>query len=273
MYSLRALLFGLPSRSTCTRNQMIGCNKDQVKLNSGESLHDLQIHNLYLLQRDDGYCFTSDSVLLANFVKAKKKDTLIELCAGSGVVSILVCAKNAYKKVTAIELQKALADLCERNFSINNIENTLTICAAAQQAPSILGCECADVVYCNPPFFKAEALTAENEERAIARKEIKLTLKEVAETAAKLLRFGGSFYMVHQTERMAEVFDTLLSHNLQPKEAQLIQPKSDRASNIFLVRAVKGGKTGLTFLPTLIMYDENGNETDELKEIYKRKKK
>ena len=252
---------------------MIGCNPSSVGLNAGEKLHDLQIHNLHLIQRDDGYCFTSDSVLLANFVKTKKSDTVVELCAGSGVVSILACSKNNYKTITAVELQPTLASLAERNFCINNIQNSKVICGRLQDCPSILGSEIADVVFCNPPFFKKELLTAENEERAIARKELCLNLPELVECCTKLLKFGGNLFMVHQTERMAEIFSVLEKYKIQPKEVQLVQPKKDKSSNIFLVRATKGGKSGLKFLPTLIMYDQNGNESKELQEIYCRKKK
>ena len=89
----------------------------EVQLNKGEELHDLQIHNLYLIQNRSGYMFTSDSVLLANFVKFKKSDFVIEFCAGSGVVSILAASKNTYRDLAAVEIQANLADLAKRNFT------------------------------------------------------------------------------------------------------------------------------------------------------------
>ena len=252
---------------------MIDYNKEEIKLNNGEQLHDLQINNLFLIQRTDGYCFTSDSVLLANFVKSKKTQTLVELCAGSGVVSILVSAKNEYKKIYAIEIQKSLADLCERNFILNKIQNTQTICTSVQESLKYINAESVDIIYCNPPFFKKEMLTSLNLEKAIARKEIYITLEELITTCSKLLKFGGCLYLVYQTERMGELIEALTKNNLQPKELQLVQPKINKNSNIFLIKAVKGGKSGLKALPTLTMYTELNEETEDLKKIYQRKKK
>ena len=78
-------------------------------------------------------------------------------------------------------------------------------------------------------------------------------------------------YLVHSSERLAEVLTVLKRHNLEPKQLQLIQPKIDKESNSFLVMAKKGGKTGIKCLPTLIMYTKNGEETEQIKKIYQRK--
>ena len=245
----------------------------EIELRKGEEIHDLQIHNLYLIQNKSGYMFTSDSVLLANFVKFKKTDCVIELCAGSGVVSILAASKNKYKDLAALELQESLASLAKRNFALNNIENAGVVCESVQNSVELFGAESADVVFCNPPYFKPDVITASNTEKAIAKQEIYLTLPELALASSKLLKFGGDFYMIYSSERLPEVMTELKRVNLEPKEIQLVQPKKDRESNVFLVRATKGGKPGVRMLPTLIMYDNENHETKELSKIYKRKKK
>ena len=252
---------------------MIGCNPNSVRLEEGEELHDLQIHNLFLLQRKNGYMFTSDSVLLANFVKLKKNDSAIELCSGSGVVSVLVAAKNEYKQITSLELQESLFELGKKNFKINNIQNATAHLGRVQNADKMFGAESFDVAFCNPPFFEPKLLTAENKERAVARKEIELSLSELVFSVSKILKFGGSWFLVYQSKRLSEVFEELEKHNLEPKEIQFVQPKKNKESNIFLLRATKGGKKGLKVLPTLVMYDDDGEESQELKEIYQRKKK
>lgn len=244
-----------------------------VDLAPGEELHDLQINNLYLVQRRSGYMFTSDSVLLANFVKFNKNDFVIELCAGSGVVSILASAKNKYRDLAALELQEGLAELARKNFTLNNIQNASVICDSVQHSVELFGNEVADVVFCNPPYFKQDLLKSINTEKAIARQEICLTLPELVKATSKLLKFGGNFYLVYQTERLPEVIVELKKHNLEPKEIQLIQPKENKESNIFLLKATKGGHPGIVALPTLVMYDKENKETKALQKIYKRKKK
>ena len=244
-----------------------------ITLNKGEELHDLQIHNLYLIQNRSGYMFTSDSVLLANFVKFKKTDRVIELCAGSGVVSILASSKNSYKDLAAVEIQDSLAQLARRNFSLNNILNAGVVCDSVQNSVELFGAESADVVFCNPPYFKPDTITVSNTEKAIAKQEIKLTLPELMIASSKLLRFGGEFYMVYCSERLPEVMVELKRVNLEPKEIQLVQPKKNKESNVFLVKATKGGKPGVRMIPTLIMYDSENRETKELSKIYKRKRR
>ena len=247
--------------------------KKEVNLEKDEELHDLQIHDLFLIQRRSGYMFTSDSVLLANFVKFKKTDFVIELCAGSGVVSILASAKNQYRDLAALELQENLANLARKNFSLNHIENAGVICDSVQNSVELFGAETADVVFCNPPYFKQETSSASNTEKAIARQEIYLTLPELVQATSKLLKFGGEFYFIYCTERLPEVITELKKCNLEPKELQLVQPKANRESNVFLMKATKGGRPGLKAIPTLIMYDKNDKESKELQKIYKRKKK
>ena len=242
-------------------------------LYKGEELHDLQIHNLYLIQNKSGYMFTSDSVLLANFVKFKPSDCVIELCAGSGVVSILAGSKNKYRDLAALELQESLAQLAKRNFALNNIENAGVVCDSVQNSVKLFGNESADVVFCNPPYFKPDGFSSSYSEKTIARQEIYLTLAELVDAASKLLRFGGDYYMIYSSERMPEVMYELKRVNLEPKEIQFVQPKKNRESHVFLVRATKGGKPGVKMLPTLIMYDNENKETKELSKIYKRKKK
>ena len=63
-------------------------------LGEGERLEDLQCNGLKIIQNKNLYTFTSDSVILANFVKTKANDIAVEIGAGCGVISILAQAKN-----------------------------------------------------------------------------------------------------------------------------------------------------------------------------------
>ena len=94
-------------------------NKDL--LNSDENLDDLEFRNLKIIQRKDGYKFSTDSVLLANFGKAKQNDVYVDLCSGSAVVAILFSCKNNIKKSYAVELQPALADMAKRSVILNKL--------------------------------------------------------------------------------------------------------------------------------------------------------
>ena len=90
---------------------------NKIKIESSERLDDLQLNGLKIIQKKDGYTFTSDSVLLANFVKAKKSDNMLEIGSGTGIVSILVNEKQKPKHITALEIQETYANLSEKNIT------------------------------------------------------------------------------------------------------------------------------------------------------------
>ena len=130
-------------------------NFEETLLKGGEVLDDLQLNNLKIIQNRKHYCFTSDSVLLSNFVKTGPKDNVLELCSGCGVISILVNEKCKPKRVVGIELDKILFDMSVRSVQYNGINNITFICDDAKNILNYEKRQSFDVVVCNPPYFKA----------------------------------------------------------------------------------------------------------------------
>lgn len=58
-------------------------------------LDDLLVDGMKIYQDDDLYKFTSDSVLLSRFARAKKNEIAADFCAGSGIVGLHFYALNA----------------------------------------------------------------------------------------------------------------------------------------------------------------------------------
>ena len=96
-------------------------------IKTSERLDDLNLDGLKIIQKIDGYGFTSDSVLLANFVKTKKNDVCLEIGTGSGVISILVNYKEKPHKIYAFEIQEEVAKLAKRNIELNNMQNQINV--------------------------------------------------------------------------------------------------------------------------------------------------
>lgn len=207
-------------------------------------LEDLGCNNLKILQDDQEYRFTSDSVLLANFFKAKKSDRVVELCSGSGVISILGSAKTGAKQFDLFEIQPNLAKMCEESIRINNLTNIFVHNCDLRFAPEVLRNEKIDVVVVNPPYYK-EDTKSNGDNIDIATHERTITLKDVAETSSKILKFGGDFYMVHIASRLAEICHELINANLQPKKIVLIKPTQNKAPNVVLIKATKNAKVGV----------------------------
>ena len=77
--------------------------------------------------------------------------------------------------------------------------------------------------------------------------------------------------MVHRSDRLASIMFELKKNKLEPKVLRVVYPKKNKEPNLVLVEAKKGAKSGLKILKPLILNNEDGTETDELKQIYCRK--
>ncbi len=207
---------------------------------------DLDCNGLKILQDSELYCFTSDSVILANYVKAGSKDTVVDLCSGSGIISLLLTAKTKAKKIVAVELQDNMAELAMKNVELNGLQSRIDVKnISLQQAPDVIGKESCSVVVCNPPYTKNPCYKNESETISIARHEIKMTLEELVCSASKLLKFGGKFYFVHRAERLSEILALLTQYKLPAKEVTFIYPKEHSEAYLVMIQASKGGKTEL----------------------------
>ena len=235
----------------------------------GEELLDLQAGGLRLIQKTDGYRFTSDSVLLANFVKNVKGKRVAELCSGSGVISVLVGYKCRPGFVAAVEIQPEVAEMSRRSIGLNGQSGVITVFTAdAKDCAGVIGSGF-DAVIANPPYRKVgSGQTQTDPAKALSRHEIEINLEQLAASAAKLLRGKGSFYLVHQSERAAEVFYLMHAAGVEPKEVCFVRPRASATPNLLLVRGVKGGKAGLKFLPDIVVFDKNGGYTQTIKLLY-----
>ena len=107
---------------------------------------------------------------------------------------------------------------------------------------------------CNPPYRRDGSGEKQlSESVALARHEIAVTLREVVETANALLKNGGSFYLVHQTERLAEVISESSGIGLEPKILQILTPAEGKKPHLFMLKCKKGGATGLEVLPQRVI--------------------
>ena len=232
-------------------------------------IDDLQCNNLKIKQFVDGYCFTSDAVLLANLVRCSSNDTIVDFGCGNGVISLLLSAKLPCKKIIGIELQKEVADLAKENVVFNNLQDKITIINDdIINAPNLLGKESVEVVVCNPPYFAdASGDKRENIQIALSRHESTCSLAMLLQSASKILKFGGEFYIIHKTARMAEVISECSNVSLIPKNLTLIYPKISKKADTFVLRCKKQGKHGLD-VDKLIVYDEDGKMSVEAQALY-----
>ena len=207
------------------------------------------LDGMTVVQDTKNYRFTSDAVLLARFLKAKKGERVADFCAGSGVVGLHFYGENkGVEHVTLFEMQPALAAMSAKSVALNRLQDTFTVENVRLQDIPKSYTEAFSLILCNPPYERG-GFAAADADKALCKKELSLTLEELCAAAARCLKFGGRFALVHRADRVAEVLCTLHAHRLEPKKLQFVAGKAGAAPYAVLVAAVKGGKAGVEVLP------------------------
>jgi tRNA1Val (adenine37-N6)-methyltransferase len=231
-----------------------------------DSIRDIKIY-----QSKTGYRFSVDSLLLSDFISLKSVRNIADLGSGSGVVGILIAKKYPKAKVDLFELQTGLVDLSEKNICINNLKDRMqALQCDIRTLPALYpGLSEYELAVSNPPFRKPKSgrLNIE-EERAIARHELRLSLSELIAAAYSLLKAKGRFCIIYHPCRLSELIETLKKKNLEPKRLRFVHSTRLSEAKMVLVEAVKGGRTGLKVENPLFLYNEDGSYTEEMREIY-----
>lgn len=230
------------------------------------------IRDIKLYQPKKGYRFSVDSLLLFDFVNLKYVKTIGDLGAGSGIVGILLAKRYPHAEVSLFEIQKSLARLAEKNISLNHLEDRVKIITCDLRTLHDLDItpHDFDLLVSNPPFRKVKSgLISEEEEKAIARHEIKLKLHELIKSAEFLLRMKGRLCMIYHPYRLSEVLEVLKRKDLQPKRLRFVHSNVLSEAKMVLIEAVKGGRTGLKVERPFYIYNEDGSYTEEMKQIYR----
>ena len=242
-------------------------NTNLVKPN--ERVDDLQ-NGFYVIQDPEKFCFGIDAVLLSDFAKVKKGETVLDMGTGTGIIPIMLRAQGVGEHFTGLEIQSECAEMASRSVKYNGIEDNVSIVQGdIKEAAGIFGAASFHVVTCNPPYMIGQhGLQNPNMPKAIARHEVLCTLEDVVRSASLLLKERGRFYMVHRPFRLAEIMNVLVKYRLEPKRMQLVHPFIDKEPNMVLIEAMKGGNSRITVERPLIVYKEPGVYTEDILELY-----
>lgn len=239
-------------------------------LKENERIDSLQRNGYSIIQNSTRFCFGMDAVLLTEFVNLKKGDRVIDLCTGTGVIPILLCAKSQAEHFEAVEIQEETADMAKRSVILNNLEDRIDVkCEDLNNLKSVFENASFDAVTVNPPYMiPGKALVNPDESKAIARHEIKCTLKDVLSESSRLLKNGGKLFMVHKPERLDEIIVAMKEGKLEPKRLRIVYPRIDSKPNMILIEGAKCANAGMIVEKPLIIYDESGKYTREVAKIY-----
>ena len=221
---------------------------------------------LTVCQRQKGYRFSIDAVLLAHFITPKAGAQIVDLGTGCGIVPLLLAYRHADVRITGIEIQQDLATLAVHNVTTNHLDTRIairrqdlkTVTAAQIDGP-------ADWVVTNPPYRRSDTgRVCPEPERAIARHEIQVTLPELLAAARRILRTGGRFAMIYIADRLVEVLMQMSRHGIEPKQLRMVQSKRRTAAKLFLIEGIKGARAGIAVKAPLIVYRDDGEYRAEV---------
>ncbi|AVP55409.1 hypothetical protein K144313037_00530 [Clostridium tetani] len=235
-----------------------------------ETLDDLQLNNIFVIQKKLGFRFGVDAVLLANFANIKRNDNILDLCSGTGIVPFIISGKRKFNKILGIEIQEDMVDMAKRTAMYNELEEKVKFILGDLKDTKLLkNLGEFDVVTVNPPYkLKDSGIINKNSKDSIARHEILCDIDDVIKSANILLKDRGRFYMIHRPERIVDILTTMRKYKIEPKLIKMIQPNEKKSPNLLLIEGHKNGGQFLKWEKTLCIYDNLGNYTEELINIY-----
>ena len=208
----------------------------------------------------------ADSLALAAFAGCVSARRACDLGCGSGILPLLLCHALPELRMYGVELRPRAAAECRENLERNGFGERCRIVAGDLRAADFPA-ESMDLVVSNPPYFPSDrGAVSPDPDRAAMRTE-SAALPELCAAAARLLKTGGAFCLIHRTGRMAEVFAALRENDLEPKRMRFFAAGPGTEPKLFLLEAVKGAAPGLLTEEPLYQFGPDGRETDEYRTI------
>lgn len=231
----------------------------------------LNFGNNVIFQDDEAFLFSLDSVILANFVSIRLTDkNIVDLCSGNAPIPMLLSFRTK-ANILGVELQKDIYDLGYESIVSNKMDKQISF--VNYDIKNLLDVKYEgkyDVVTCNPPYFKYKegSLINQNKNKMIARHEVCTNLEEVIKISSYILKTNGTMALVHRPERLMEILFLMRKYNIEPKKMRFVYSKEDRDANMVLIEGSKNGKIGLRMLAPLIIYNNNGDYTEEVRKMF-----
>lgn len=221
-----------------------------------------QLHNGFTLEAGgDGFPLSTDSMVLAHFARLPRHARVLDLGSGCGTLGLLLCADDPGCSVTGLEIDPAAHAVAQQNIERNGLSDRMeSICADLR---SFTGSGF-PVCISNPPYFSGGPASARH---PTARREDTCQPDDLFEAAAKALRYGGDFFLVHKPERLAQLIGCGAKQGLEAKRLLLLRHKQERDISLIFLSFRKGGKPGL-IIEEESLFDRNGQPTDFYRSVY-----
>lgn len=223
-----------------------------------------------LHQNSDGYRYSIEPFLIADFIKIPNQSRVLDIGTGCGIIPLLLASEYEDAEFIASEIQPALISMARKNIEENKHSNRIkTLEGDIAHTAQSLEQASFDFVVSNPPYRKIDTGRLNpNEEKAVARHEIKIDLKKLSEIASAMLKKGGRFVVAYPPVRLVEALTRFPENELYPSRIRFIHGTEKAIAKIFLIECLKGKRSDCSVEPPLYVYSENGRYTSKMESIY-----
>ena len=210
----------------------------------------------------------TDTFLLGAFARTRPGERVCDLGAGTGLLGLLLLARQRDLRLDNVELQSRALALAEKTMAANGFAAGCHL-ADLRSLEGILPAGAYDLVVSNPPYFPVgSGDAAPSPARRTARQEDCCSIGELCRAAGRLLRWGGRLAVVYRPQRLCDLIEAMRAAGIEPKRLRMVHPAPEKAPSLLLAEGRRGGRPGLEVLPPLILREADGRESRELQEIY-----
>lgn len=222
-----------------------------------ESVDYIKDFNLKIFQPQKSYRYNEDSILITQFIKNIKPNSVIaDLGAGVGIISLILFKKFKSLKFYPIEIQKEIFNYLEKNIEINGAKESFTpLNMDYRDLPKSFNLFF-DVIVSNPPYRKpGEGKISKEPSKAISRHETFGSIEELLKTSQRILKDKGKIYLSFLSERLVDLVYYMRYFNLEPKKVLPVYPSKEKNANLILIEGCKKGGKGVIILPPFFRRD------------------
>jgi len=238
---------------------------DLTVAGTDETLDSFYRGRILVLQKKKGYRFAVDAPLLADFIRTEPTDEALELGTGNGIIPLLLSIKP-FRHITAVEIQETLADLARRNVRLNGLEDRISV--IRRDFRDYRPRKKFDTIFSNPPYIKKKTgFLSASVEKSVAKHEIKCDILDVMRKTGELLKAEGRAYFIYPAKRQEELAKAAATSGLAVRALRFVLPRAGDLANVFLAECGFGAGSARTLRP-LILYDERGAYTPEVRKIF-----
>jgi len=192
---------------------------------------------------------------------------VLDVGAGTGLLSLMLAQKNTDLNITAIEIDKDAAEQAAENIAASPWANRIKVIHADARNYSFP--HQYDVIISNPPFYENE-LKADDKKKNVAHHGDELSLTELLSIIKNNLSPSGSFFLLLPYKRNEEIKNLLVENNLSVSNMVFVKQSVQHGYfRIMLTGKLKASESNETAIDEIAIRDDQQQYTSSFKDLLK----